>query len=114
MKRILITGANSYIGTSFEKWITQWPEEYNVDTVGTRNDEWKELDFSSYDTIFHVAGIAHIKETKENEFIYYEVNRDLAVHVAKKAKLEKVKHFIFLSTMSVYGLRKVLYIKIHF
>jgi UDP-glucose 4-epimerase len=26
MKRILITGANSYIGTSFENYLKQWPE----------------------------------------------------------------------------------------
>ena len=106
MKRILITGANSYIGTSFEKWVAQWPAEYYVDTVGTRNGEWKELDFSIYNVILHVAGIAHIKETKENQHLYYLVNRDLAIDVAKKAKVEGVKQFIFLSSMSVYGVEK--------
>ena len=106
MKRILITGANSYIGTSFEKWMTQWPEEYQVDSVGTRNDEWKEVNFSIYDVIVHVAGIAHIKETKENQYLYFLVNRDLAVAVAKKAKDEGVKQFVFLSSMSVYGIEK--------
>lgn len=106
MKRILITGANSYIGTSFEKWMTQWPEEYQVDSVGTRNDEWVEKDFSGYDVVFHVAGIAHIKETKQNEHFYYEVNRDMAINIAKKAKIEKVKQFIFLSSMSVYGVNE--------
>ena len=69
MKRILITGANSYIGTSFEKWVAQWPEDYDVDTVDTKNGEWKELNFSVYDVILHVAGIAHIKETKENQHL---------------------------------------------
>ena len=64
MKRILITGANSYIGTSFEKWIEQWQEKYHVDTVDTRNGEWKEKNFSPYDVIFHVAGIAHITDPK--------------------------------------------------
>lgn len=106
MKRILITGANSYIGTSFEKWVAQWPEEYHVDTVDTKNGEWKELDFSVYDVILHVAGIAHIKETKENQHLYYLVNRDLAIDVANKAAVEGVKQFILLSSMSVYGLEK--------
>ena len=103
MKRLLITGANSYIGTSFEKWMMQWSEEYQVHSVGTRNDEWKKLDFSPYDTIFHVAGIVHIKETSKNRNLYYSVNRDLAYEVASKAKIEKVSQFIFLSSMSVYG-----------
>lgn len=106
MKRILITGSNSYIGTSFEKWLAQWSENYQVDTVGTRDSEWKEKDFSQYDVVFHVSGIAHIKETKENEHLYYEVNTELAIDIAKKSKAAKVKQFIFLSSMSVYGLDK--------
>ena len=103
MKRILITGANSYIGTSFEKWMTQWPEEYQIDSVGTRNDEWKGIDFSQYDTIFHVAGIAHQDAKADQEELYYKVNRDLTIEVAQKAKAEGVKQFIFMSSMIVYG-----------
>jgi UDP-glucose 4-epimerase len=33
MKKILITGKDSYIGTSLEKWLSQWPDKYTVDTV---------------------------------------------------------------------------------
>jgi len=104
MKKILITGANSYIGTSFEKWVAQWPDKYLVDTVDMIDGTWKERDFSGYDVVFHVAGIAHIKETKENANIYYKVNRDLVYEVAKKAKIDGVKEFIFLSSMSIYGI----------
>lgn len=104
MKRILITGANSYIGTSFDKWLQQWPDEYKVDTIDMRGDSWKEKDFSVYDVVFHVAGIAHIKETKENAALYYKVNRDLVYEVAQKAKCDGVKQLIFLSSMSVYGI----------
>ena len=32
-KRILITGANSYIGVSFEKWMEKNPECYKIDTL---------------------------------------------------------------------------------
>lgn len=104
MKKILITGANSYIGTSFEKWLSQWPGDYAVDTIDMIGDSWKEKSFIGYDTVFHVAGIAHVKETKKNRDLYFKVNRDLAVETAKKAKKEGVKQFIFLSSMSVYGL----------
>ena len=103
MKRILITGANSYIGTSFEKWVAQWPEEYHVDTVEMRNGEWKEIDFSPYDTIFHVAGNAHQDAKADQEELYYKVNRDLTIEIAQKAKAEGVKQFIFMSSMIVYG-----------
>lgn len=104
MKKILITGANSYIGTRFEEWLAKYPDKYKVDAISLRDESWKEKDFSEYDVIYHVAGIAHRKETKENRELYYAVNRDLAYEVAKKSKQDGIKQFIFLSTMSVYGL----------
>ena len=104
MKKILITGANSYIGTSFEKYMSQWPDEYQVDTIDMIDGSWREKSFSGYDVVFHVAGIAHQKETKENAHLYYEINRDLAIEVAKKSKADGVGQFIFLSSMSVYGM----------
>lgn len=104
MKKILITGANSYVGTSLEKWLENFPTSYLTTSISVRNDSWAEKDFSAYDVVLHVAGIAHIKETKENAALYYKVNRDLAYEVAQKAKAEGVKQFIFLSSMSVYGL----------
>jgi UDP-glucose 4-epimerase len=104
MKKILITGANSYIGTSLEKWLQKNPEEYFVDTVDMMGNEWREKKFSGFDVVFHVAGIAHVKETNQNRILYYKVNRDLAYEAAKKSKNDGIKQFIFLSSMSVYGL----------
>ncbi len=104
MKKVLITGADSYIGTSFENYMRHWASEYQVDTVDVVADDWKQFDFGSYDAVFHVAGIAHQKETVENAALYYKVNRDLAVEIAQKAKASGVRQFIFMSSMSVYGM----------
>lgn len=104
MKKILITGAGSYIGTSFENYLKNFGDEYSVDTVDMIDGSWKEKSFSGYDAVFHVAGIVHKKETNENVSQYYTVNRDLTVEVAKKAKNEGVRQFVFLSSMSVYGI----------
>lgn len=104
MKRILITGANSYIGVSFEQYLLQWSDAYQVDTLDVVTDSWRKADLSGYDAVFHVAGIAHQKETKENKDLYYKVNRDLALELAEKAKREGVGHFVFMSSMSVYGM----------
>lgn len=104
MKKILITGANSYIGTSFETYMKQWESEYQIDTIDMIDGSWRESDFSQYYTVFHVAGIVHQKETKKNKELYYKINRDLAIEVATKAKNEGVNQFIFLSSMSVYGM----------
>lgn len=103
MKRILITGENSYIGTSVEKWLKQYPDQYSVDTISVRGDSWKKKDFSRYDVVFHVAGIAHVSADPKKKDLYYKVNRDLTIEVAKKAKSSGVKQFIFMSSIIVYG-----------
>ena len=106
MKKILITGSGSYIGESFKEYLKQYGEEYSTDTLDMQRADWREHDFSGYDVVYHVAGIAHRKETSENAHLYYEVNRDLALEVARKAKSEGVSQLIFLSSMSVYGIER--------
>ena len=107
MKKILITGANSYIGTSFENYILEnYKNEYQIDTLDMINPVWKEYDFSGYNTVFHVAGIAHAdvghigEETKK---LYYKVNTNLTIETALKAKESGVEQFIYMSSIIVYG-----------
>jgi UDP-glucose 4-epimerase len=108
MKQILITGANSYIGTSVSNWLSRYPEQYQVDTVDTIDGAWKKADFSKYEVVFHVAGIAHVDVKKKMESLYYAVNRDLAIEVATHAKEKGVGQFMFMSSMIVYGESKSL------
>lgn len=106
MKRILITGANSYVGTSVENYLKQWPDKYYVATIDMVDGSWRNKDFSSFDVVYHVAGIAHSdngKISKEKERLYYSVNTDLTVETAKKAKKDGVRQFIFMSSAIVYG-----------
>ena len=106
MKKILITGANSYIGTSIERYLAQWPQQYQVDTVDMVDGSWSERSFAGYDAVFHVAGIAHSDTgnvSEERKALYYKVNTDLTVETAKKAKAEGVGQFIFMSSAIVYG-----------
>lgn len=106
MKRVLITGAGSFVGTSVQRHLEKQPDKYKVTVVDTKNDEWKKLDFSIFDTVYHVAGLAHSDVGNVSEDIkkkYYSVNCDLAIDVAKKAKADGVKQFIFMSSAIVYG-----------
>lgn len=107
MKKILITGANSYIGTSFERYIKgSYPDEYEIDTVDMIDRNWRRKSFLGYDSVFHVAGIAHSDSgniNEEKEKLYYAINTDLAVETAKKAKKDGVEQFIFMSSSIVYG-----------
>ena len=107
MKSILITGANSYIGTSLEKYLAgRYPGAYRVDTVDMLDGSWREKDFSGYDSVFHVAGIAHSDGgaiSPEKAKLYYAVNTDLTVETAKKARADGAGQFIFMSSAIVYG-----------
>ena len=105
-KKVLITGAGSYVGESFQNYATEHYPNLTVDTVDMVDGSWRERDFSGYDSVFHVAGIAHAdtgKVTEEEKKKYYEVNTDLAIETAKKCKTEGVKQFILMSSMIVYG-----------
>ena len=105
--KVLITGAESYIGTSFEAYVNKHYREYFlIDTLDMRDNAWKNLDFSKYDIVFHVAGLAHAdvgRVTEETKAKYYAVNTDLAIETAKKAKEDGVKQFIFMSSSIIYG-----------
>jgi len=102
--KILITGNKSYIGSRLIKWLSQWSNKYSVETLSLRSNEWMKKDFSKYDSILHVAAIVHHKEKKGSKEIYFKTNKELAVKIAKKAKMAGVKQFIFMSSMAVYGL----------
>lgn len=107
MKQILITGAGSYVGQSVEAYLNRWPEKYRVETVDMIGEGWREMSFSGFDAVLHVAGIVHQEKTKHDpaqEALYDRVNNRLAVETARKAKKEGVKQFLFMSSMSVYGL----------
>jgi len=107
MKKILITGAGSYVGTSVERYLQQWPESYQVDTVDMIDGTWREKDFRGYDAVLHVAGLVHQPQTKNDPAEadrYNRINHLLAVETAQKAKEEGVRQFLFLSSASVYGL----------
>ncbi len=110
MKKVLITGANSYIGTSFEDYIKKYTD-FSVDTVDMTNPSWREFDFSSYDSVFHVAGIAHSdtgNASDDEKAKYYAVNTELTIETAKKAKEAGVGQFVFMSSAIVFGSKNTL------
>lgn len=117
MKTVLITGANSYIGTSFEEYVkNHYADQLQVSTIDMIDGSWRSTPFTTknpetveiepHDVIFHVAGLAHADVGSVDEATkakYYAVNTDLAIETAKKAKADGVKQFVFMSSMIVYG-----------
>ena len=102
MKKILITGAGSYIGTKVQHWLEQSPDMFEVEAIDTIDNHWKQADFSKYDVVYNVAGIAHVKAAKGEGPLYYAINKDMVIEIAKAAKAAGVKQFIHMSSMIVY------------
>lgn len=103
MKRVLITGAGSYVGGWVRKRLEQEPERFYVEELDVQDDAWKSFNFSGFDSVFHVAGIAHVSTDPSMESLYYQVNRDLAVEVGRRAKAAGVPQLVFMSSSIVYG-----------
>ncbi len=102
MSNILITGISSYIGGSFAAYLREHTA-HTVEGISLRDSAWRDRSFACYDTVFHAVGLTHVRETPQNAPAYFAVNRDLTLEVARKAKAEDVRQFIYMSSMSVYG-----------
>ncbi|APC96427.1 NAD-dependent epimerase/dehydratase family protein [Francisella frigiditurris] len=99
-KKILITGLNSYIGNSFAEYCVS---DFEINKISLKNDNWKSLNFLKYDCILHVAGIAHTSKDPKLKEKYYRINTQLTYNLAKQAKDQGVRQFVFLSSIIVYG-----------
>lgn len=97
-KNIIVTGANGFIGSSFIKN----SGEYNTEAVSLRNTQISDINFEKTDCIIHFAALAH-QMNKVNDKEYFSINRDLTIELAKAAKKKSVNHFIFISSIKVYG-----------
>jgi len=114
MKKVLITGASSYVGTHVRQHLEKYPDRYNVDSISVRDDKWRTEDFSIYDSIYHCAGLAHSDVGNVSDEVkakYYAVNTYLTTDLAKKAKAEGVKQFITV-VMAFYHERDTEYEKL--
>lgn len=107
MKKLLITGAHSYIGTAVGNYLNRWKTEFEVTKVSVSDGSWKDLPFEGYDAVLHVAAIVHQPGSKNDPDqwpLYEQVNTTLAIEIAEKAREAGVRQFIFMSSASVYGL----------
>ena len=102
--KICFLGTKSYIGSFFKTYVQQKNlKDYDFSTVDCRDNSWNLYSFSNLDSVICPIGIAHVSTDPSMEAEYYAVNRDLPFEIACKAKQEGVKHFIFFSSMIVYG-----------
>lgn len=97
--KVILTGKNSYVALNTCKYIISQGAEAECVSVREGADS---IDFIGVDAVIHCAAIVHKKE-KDYYNEYDIVNYELAKNIADKAKKQGVKHFVFISTMAVYG-----------
>ncbi|MGL5624879.1 NAD-dependent epimerase/dehydratase family protein [Cetobacterium sp.] len=99
-KTLMITGASGFIGSNF---IKKYENEYNIVPVCLIKNKPEDLDYTGVDAILHLAALVHqMKGAPEEK--YFEVNTELTRRLATTAKNKGVKHFVFYSTVAVWGM----------
>ena len=96
-KEILITGAKGYIGRNF---IKKYSNKYFLNMVSLSSGD--NPDLSKTTTVLHLSALVHQTKVLPDKH-YFDINTIQTVKLAKKAKGDGVKHFIFYSTIGVYG-----------
>lgn len=97
-KKILVTGSNGYVGSSF---INSY-KNYVFKKFSLLSENIEDIDFSGIDSILHCAAIVHQK-VEQPYSLYEDINIKYPVELAKLAKQNGVKQFVFISTIAVYG-----------
>lgn len=124
MKKILITGSDGYIGSTLtQKLIDMGYEVTGLDTfffsdsilgkykipykiiqADTRNIDG--LDLTQFEAIIHLAALSNDPMGEIDPILTEEINHKATINLAKRAKMSKIKRFIFSSSCSIYGITK--------
>ena len=119
---ILITGGCGYTGTLLTSDLidlghkvtvvdTQWFGNYlkpnkNLTIVKLDIRDYDKVPLKDIDTVVHLANIANDPSAELNSKISWEVNVLATQKLIENSIKNKVKHFIFASSGSVYGVKK--------
>ena len=105
--KLLITGSNGFVGSYF---INKYKDKYEIKSFsflhdapkGISSGHFEALHVKDVDVVFHLSALVHqMGGASASE--YERVNVTQTLELAKKAKESGVKHFVFMSTVKVYG-----------
>lgn len=120
--KILVTGACGYKGTVLVPKLlnrghevvaldTQWfgnflPEHSKLTVLKQDVRDTHKIDLNGIDAIIHLASIANDPCGDLNPKLTWEVSALATMQLADKARREGIKHFIYASSGSVYGVKE--------
>jgi nucleoside-diphosphate-sugar epimerase len=97
--KIVVTGANGFVGKRFMEYNQG---KFQLQALSLRSNQLSSFDFAVVDAIVHLAGKAHdMRSTNDQE--YFNINFELTKKLADKAKAQGVPHFLYISSVKVYG-----------
>jgi UDP-glucose 4-epimerase len=99
MKKLLITGSSGFVGSYF---INKYKDKYEIKNFSFLKDDINSLNCSDIDVVFHLSALVHQMGGASAEE-YEKVNVTQTLELARKAKASGIKHFVFMSTVKVYG-----------
>jgi len=119
--KVMITGANGFIGSPLVKEIikrghsvcsavrkndaedkaTSQAENVEIGEIGPQTDWLNSL--KSVEVIVHLAAVTHQKALSNDESLFKQVNIDGTKRLLEDAIRSGVKRFIFISSIKVYG-----------
>ncbi len=118
----LITGGCGYIGTQLTKYLLLkknkvtiidncWFGNFhkrnkNLKIIKKDIRNFEEINIKGIDTIVHLANVANDPSVELNPILSWEINVLASKMIARHAIKNKVKKIIFLSSGSVYGVKK--------
>lgn len=111
--KILLTGSNGFLGKIIYQ---QLRSSYDVSTLGRRNSDYcwdlnseQRINFTIFfDVVIHTAGKAHvIPKTSVEESLFFSINVNGTKYLLESLECSGIpKQFVFISSVSVYGLNE--------
>ena len=120
--KIVVTGGCGFVGHKLTTTLLEFghkvrvidamwfgnflPEHENLEIIKADIREMDESCFDNVDSIFHLANISNDPCSDLSSKLNWEVNALASMQLAEMAIKKEVKHFVFASSGSVYGVKE--------